>query len=77
MRAKFKLPFSTMKEVFREFKDSKGADVTQEFRKLLFAIDTIPVCTHGWMNVESLDLFLSCLCSISTDSVSPIVFGFT
>ena len=57
MCVKFKLPFSTMKEVFREFKDSKGAVVTQQFRKLQFAIDTIPGCTLGWVNVESLDSF--------------------
>jgi len=49
---KFELLFSTMKEVFREFKDNTGADVTQQFKKLLFAIDTIPVYTQGWMNVE-------------------------
>jgi len=45
MCVKFKLPFSATKEAFREFKDSKGAVITQLFRKLLFAIDTIPVST--------------------------------
>lgn len=45
MCIKFKLPFSTTKDAFREFKDSKGAIITQQFRKLLFAIDTIPVST--------------------------------
>jgi len=34
-----------MKEAFQEFKDSKGAVIIQQLRKLLFAIDTIPVST--------------------------------
>ena len=43
--AKFKLPSSTTNEAFREYKDSNGVVITQQFRKLLFAIDTIPVST--------------------------------
>jgi len=39
----FKLLFSSTKEAFRKFKDSKGAVVTQQLRKLLFPIiDTNP-----------------------------------
>jgi len=45
MCIKFKLPFSAMKEAFREYKDSRGAVVTQQFRKLLFAIDIISTST--------------------------------
>ena len=33
------------KDAFREFRESKGSVTAPEFRKLLFAIDTIPVST--------------------------------
>ena len=42
---RFKLPFTEVKDAFREFKDSKGKTVKSEFQKLLFAVDTIPVST--------------------------------
>ena len=39
-----------MKDAVREFKDSKGTTVKSEFKKLLFAVDTIPVSTAAFVN---------------------------
>jgi len=41
----FNLSCPVTKDAFREFKESKDTVVTPEFRKLLFAIDTVPVST--------------------------------
>jgi len=34
-----------MKEVFRDYKDSKGDKITNMFQKLLNAADTVPIST--------------------------------
>ncbi len=41
----FNFPFSDMKQAFRDYKDSKGDNITKMFQKLLNAVDTVPVST--------------------------------
>jgi len=54
----FNLFFPVTKDAFREFKESKGTVVTPEFRKLLFAIDMVPVstaaCEQGFSAVNDI-----------------------
>jgi hypothetical protein len=66
---RFNLSFAMMKDAFREFKETKGAVVTPDFQKLLFAIDTIPVstaaCERGFSAMNNICSPLRSLLTVS------------
>jgi hypothetical protein len=60
LRTKFSLSLPVMKDALRDFKESKGHDVTPDFQKLLFAIETISVSVD-MRNCRLVNAFVLCV----------------
>jgi hypothetical protein len=72
----FNFPFSDMKQAFRDYKDSKGDNITNTFQKLINAVDTVPVstaaCERGFSQMN--EICTSLRSQITVAHISSLMF---
>lgn len=74
--AMFNLVLAEMKQAFRDYKDSKGNNISTTFKQLLNAVDTIPVSTAACERGFSLmnDICTSLRSQLTVSHLSSLMF---